>query len=143
MNFTIKDLMKACEKSGLKQNTVFDIIANLPKIRTSKENSSLHVLFENIAYELNELGHTFSYDGIKGMKLECKYTSFIVKEFIWRPLQNTILQKTSTTKLTNEDEKLIFVTLEEYFAKLGVELLWPSKSIEYKKYADKRKRNDL
>ena len=83
-------------------------------------------MFQNISFELNRIGMEFTFHGIKGMEIQTTYTPEIVKEFIWRPLQNAMLDKQSTTKLTTSDINAIFEVLAKWFSEKGVMIEFPS-----------------
>jgi hypothetical protein len=79
-----------------------------------------------MAYELNRMGLEFTFRGIKGVDIQTTYTPEIVKNFIWRPLQDALLQKQSTTELTHHDISLIFEILGKFFAERNAEIYFPS-----------------
>ena len=139
MNWNIKEIESACKKANISDFDLLNIIGFLPKKRSVTENKSLHKLFYHIADELNEMGHTFTYKGLKGMEIDCKYSGTIVKEMIWKPLQMSLVGKNSTTQLTNEDEKLIFSVLEKWFAEKGIDIVWPCESEDYHNYLKSKK----
>jgi len=85
------------------------------KTRTSLQNSSLHLYFELIAKELNDQGLTFNYTGLKGKILESRYTMEIVKDFIWRPIQETLFKIKSTSKINTIQINEIVDVLTKYF----------------------------
>ena len=126
MNYSIDEIQSAAFKTGLSKSIVQSLTDNLPHKRSSQQNKSLHVLFQNISFELNRIGMEFTYNGIKGMEIQTTYTPEIVKEFIWRPLQKAMLDKESTTKLTTSDINAIFEILGRYFAEKGVVIDFPS-----------------
>lgn len=126
MNYSIDEIQSAAFKTGLSKSIVQSLTDNLPHKRSSQQNKSLHVLFQNISFELNRIGMEFTYNGIKGITLQTTYTPEIVKEFIWRPLQKAMLDKESTTKLTTADINSIFEVLGRYFAEKGVFIDFPS-----------------
>ena len=126
MTYKPEEIEQSCMNIGLSKAITKAVIDNLPKKRSSQENRALHVLFQNIAYELNRLGLEFTFRGIKGMDIETTYTPEIVKEFLWKPLQNALLKKSSTTQLTHHDIGLIFEILGKYFAENGIEISFPS-----------------
>ena len=134
MTYKPEEIEQSCMNIGLSKAITKAVIDNLPKKRSSQENRALHVLFQNIAYELNRLGLEFTFRGIKGMEIETIYTPEIVKEFLWKPLQNALLKKSSTTQLTHNDIGLIFEILGKYFAENGIEISFPSvESLNIKK----------
>ena len=126
MTYKIEEIQTTCFKIGLSVSIVKGIIDSLPKKRSSQENRALHVLFQNIAYELNRLGLVFTFRGIKGMEIATTYTPDIVKNFLWKPLQDALVKKESTTQLTHNDIGLIFEILGKWFAENGIEISFPS-----------------
>ncbi len=126
MNYSIDEIQSAAFKTGLSKSIVQSLIDNLPAKRSSQQNKALHLLFQNIAFELNRIGMEFTYNGIKGITLQTTYTPEIVKEFIWRPLQKAMLDKESTTKLTTQDIDAIFLILGKWFSEKGVVIDFPS-----------------
>ncbi|MEI8205061.1 MAG: hypothetical protein WCH34_18730 [Bacteroidota bacterium] len=126
MTYKIEEIEKTCLNMGLSKSITKALIDNLPKKRSSQENRALHVLFQNIAYELNRLGLEFTFRGIKGMDIQTTYSPEIVKNFLWKPLQDALLKKESTTELTHNDIALIFEILGKWFAENGIEISFPS-----------------
>lgn len=94
--------------------------------RSSKTNSALHLYFSFIANELNELGIQYQYTGISGKTFELRYTSDLVKEFIFRPIMKAMFNKKSTTRLTNKEINEIIDVITVFFAERGVVLIFPS-----------------
>lgn len=126
MKYEIEEIQTAAFKTGLSKSIVQSLTDNLPHKRSSQQNKSLHVLFQNISFELNRIGMEFTFHGIKGMEIQTTYTPEIVKEFIWRPLQNAMLDKQSTTKLTTSEINAIFEVLAKWFSEKGVIIEFPS-----------------
>lgn len=126
MKYEIEEIQQTALKIGLSKSIVQSMIDNLPTKRSSQQNRALHLLFQNIAFELNRIGVEFTYNGIKGMEIQTTYTPEIVKEFIWKPLQNALLKKESTTQLTTQDINMIFEILGKWFSEKGVVIDFPS-----------------
>ena len=126
MNYSIEEIQTAAFKTGLSKSIVQSLTDNLPHKRSSQQNKSLHLLFNNISFELNRMGLQFTYRGIKGMEIEVPYTPETVKDYLWRPLQQALIGKESTTKLTTEDINKIFETLAQWFSQQGVIIDFPS-----------------
>ena len=127
MNYKIEEIEQSAFKVGLSRTIVKSLIDNLPFKRSGQENKALHVLFQNISFELNEKGFEYTWKGIQGFDISVKYTPEIVKNFIWKPLQNALLNKSSTTQLTHNDIQLIFYILGKFFAENKIEIQFPSK----------------
>jgi hypothetical protein len=126
MKYEISEITESANKTGLSKSIIQALIDNLPTKRSSQQNKSLHLLFQNMAFELNRIGKEFVYSGIKGVEISTTYTPEIVKEFIWKPLQNVMLKKDSTTKLTTQDIDAIFLILGRWFSEQGVVIDFPS-----------------
>lgn len=94
--------------------------------RSSLQNSSLHLFFVFVANELNNLGMTFTYDGLKLKGLESRYTELIVKEFIWRPIQIAMFDIKSTKKINTKQINEIVDVFTKYFGDKGIDLVFPS-----------------
>ena len=97
------------------------------KNRTIKQNRALHLLFKHIAIELNRLGLTFNYTGLKGLEMEMPYTESLVKETIWRPIQITMFEIESTIDLITSQINSILDVLTKFFGDRGVQINFPSK----------------
>jgi len=67
------------------------------KVRTSQQNKALHVWFTLVAEELNNAGYTVQL--VLKEKLDLDWDLEKVKELLWRPAQQALLNKRSTTKL--------------------------------------------
>ena len=94
--------------------------------RSLSQNSALHLFFNWVSTELNNLGLTFNFNGLKGMELETPYTGLLVKEVVWKPIQMTLFGIESTTELDTEKINKILDVLIFFFAKNGVEIHFPS-----------------
>lgn len=101
-------------------------LKEVKKTRTNKQNSALHKYFVLIAIELNELGNTFTYTGLKGKEIQVRYTPDIVKNFMWRPIQMALFDIESTTKLTTAQMNEIILVIDGFFAERGVTVDFPS-----------------
>lgn len=94
--------------------------------RTLTQNAALHLYFEHISKELNNLGLTFNYTGLKGLEMETKYNANLVKEMIWKPIQMTLFKKESTTELDTTEINEIIDVLSKFFSERGVFIPFPS-----------------
>lgn len=97
------------------------------KTRSSQQNRALHLFFKMIAENLNNEGITFIYRGLKGQELETQYTEHLVKEMIWRPIQKTIFNIESTTKLNTDMINKILDVLVNFFANKCIHISFPSR----------------
>ena len=125
--------------SEVMKDSAFVSLDRIKKVRTIKQNASLHKLFNHISDELINIGQTFNFTGLKGMNIEVPFTPGIVKECVWKPLELVILEKSSTTELTNSDIQLIFDVLCKWFAEQGVIIVWPADTENYHNYLKSKK----
>lgn len=125
-NYDLEDIFHACEKSGLSASRIENLIDNLPEKRTDQQNKALHVLFENIAFELNEIGETYKIISIGGIEKEVPYTANIIKNYIWRELQIILLDKESTTQLNTFELQSIFDCVDKWLSNKEIFIDFPS-----------------
>ena len=95
------------------------------KQRTLKQNNALHLMFEMLAEQLNEAG----LDMRKTLKpsIDISWSKESVKDYLWRPVQEALVGKKSTTELTTKDIDKVFGTLNRHLGeKFGIELEFPS-----------------
>jgi len=98
------------------------------KQRTLLQNNALHLLFGQIADELNNRGveQKVIVDLLSDYST-VPWNAITVKEIIWRTLQKAVLLKKSTTELTTKEIDEVFgVMVREIFVPEGIELNFPS-----------------
>ena len=94
-------------------------------IRTNQQNRALHVLFKLLADELNDRG----LDMRKTLKpeVDIPWSGNSVKEYLWRPIQQAQLSKTSTKELTTKEIDEVFDTINKHLGeRLSVHIPFPS-----------------
>lgn len=87
--------------------------------RTLSQNAALHLFCTWLAEELNAAG----YDMRKTLKpgVEIPWTPASVKEHLWRPIQEALTGKQSTTEITTVEPTVIHETLARHLGeKLGI-----------------------
>ena len=94
--------------------------------RTSRQNSALHKYFEFISNELNDLGLEFQHNGLNDNVFSMRYTPTLVKEFVWRPIQLTLFNIESTTKLDTKQMNEVIDVITKFFGERGIVLPFPS-----------------
>jgi len=91
--------------------------------RTIKQNSAMHKYFQMLADTLNDRGLTVS----KMVKVELNWNDGMVKETLWRPIQEAILHKKSTTELNRDEISQVYDTLNRALSiKFGISVQFPS-----------------
>lgn len=96
-----------------------------PQTRTLQQNKALHVYCENLAEALNAAG----YDMKRTLKhdVDIPWSKETVKEFLWRPIQQALIDKDSTTELNSAEPSDIHAVLSRHLGeKLGIYVEWPS-----------------
>lgn len=88
------------------------------KQRTLKQNNALHLMFDQLAEELNDMGAYIP----KVIKMEAQWDGERVKELIWREVQKSATGKVSTTMLTTKEIDEIFEIIHQAFANKGIEI---------------------
>ena len=94
--------------------------------RTDKQNASLHLFFEHLATELNDSGMDVK-KVIEFKTVDVPWSKELVKELLWKPIEQAMLGKESTTKLTTKEVGEVYEVLNRHLAtKLGVSVPFPS-----------------
>lgn len=94
----------------------------MEKQRTIKQNRALHLMFEQLADNLNNEGMSVQ----KVLTLEAKFTGKLIKELLWRPTQKWLYKKKSTTELTTKELDEVFEVIQKALAEKGIEIQFPS-----------------
>lgn len=99
------------------------------KTRTAKQNASLHLYLRMLANELNERGITFEQFFKEGFQVP--WTDKIVKDNVWRPLQEAVTGEGKTSKASRRDYSKVYDPLNEKLASFGIHVPWPEKEQLY------------
>jgi len=110
----------------LKEKGAIIEINEVKQTRSSLQNRALYLYFTFIADNLNNHGLYFQTIDLFGMSVECEWTKDLVKEFIWKPIQKTLFDIESTTKLKTNELDVIINVLTNHFAKLNLSVPFPS-----------------
>ena len=102
-------------------------LTELSDKRSSLQNRSLHKFFVIIADELNELGMEFQYFGVTGKQLSTRYTTNIVKNHFWRPIQQTLFNIESTKDINTKQINEITDVIVKFFGDKGVYVEFPNR----------------
>lgn len=90
-------------------------------IRTSPQNNSLHLWLELLALELNNAGKDLK-KALQAIPVDIPATKANLKESLWRPIQEAMLHKKSTTDLTTKEVGDIYEVLVRHFSQVGIEV---------------------
>ena len=97
--------------------------------RSARQNRALHKFFVLITEELNELGMEFQYFGLKGQVFSTRYTTNIVKNQFWRPIQITLFDIESTKDINTIQINEIVDVIAKFFSERGVYVEFPNKEM--------------
>lgn len=77
--------------------------------RTLQQNRAIHKFFELLADDLNSAG----LDMKRTLKpqADIPWTPITVKEYLWKPIQDAMLHKESTTELTTKEISQVYEVL--------------------------------
>lgn len=90
--------------------------------RTSKQNNSIHLLFEEIARELNNSGIDMR---VLIKNLQVSHTKKSVKG-IWKAICEAKYGKKSTTELTSKEIDEVYDEFNRLLSEFGIHVAFPS-----------------
>lgn len=95
------------------------------KKRTLQQNKALHKYCSMLAETLNDAGLEMRV--ILKPETEIPWTTESVKNHLWRPIQEIMLDKESTTEMETVDINEIYLVLSRHLSeKFGINVEWPS-----------------
>lgn len=98
------------------------------KKRTNKQNAALHVYFGLLADALNDAGYDLRRFFELRPKIDIGWTTELVKKELWAPIQEVMLNKTSTADADRVEYTKVYETLNRFTAeKFGISIPWPNK----------------
>lgn len=112
------------QKTSLRDG-IYVAKVNNQDLRTKAQNSAMHLYFTHLANELNGAGYSFTkvISDPELYKAEIEWSPLLVKEKLWKPIQEALYNKRSTTQLTKEDITRVYDNVNNYTSKrlkLGV-----------------------
>lgn len=106
--------------------------------RTSLQNNALHLYLSQVAEALAREGHTMQ-DVTKAIRrAEIRPTMAALKEVVWRPLQEIILAKKSTTELSKQDIDPVYEAMNKWLGQeFGIHVPFPNDEDKISNYQNK------
>jgi len=93
--------------------------------RTLTQNAAIHKYFEIVASAFRQAG--IDSKVIFNEQVDVPVTAGVIKEGLWRPVQNALLEKQSTTKLTTKEVSEIYDIVNKHLGeKFGIHVPFPS-----------------
>ena len=103
---------------------VYEIKSKKKDTRTALQNNALHKYFSMVAESLNLSGQYI----LKVIKIDLPWTKESVKELLWKSVQEQMLGKRSTTKLTKDEVTKVYDVLNRALGeRCGVSVEFPSR----------------
>jgi len=102
------------------------LVTVLKKKRTKLQNRSFHKYFEMLSYTLNSAG----LDMKKVLKpsVDIPWTAANVKAHLWRPIQEAMFNKESTTQLDTGEVSAVYEVVNKHLgANHGIHVPFPNK----------------
>ena len=88
--------------------------ANNMALRTNTQNNALHLYLSQVAEALDREGHTMQ-DVVKAIRrAEIRPTPAALKEVVWKPLQEILYAKKSTTELTKQEIDPVYEAMNKW-----------------------------
>ena len=96
------------------------------KQRTLTQNAALHKFCELLALKLNESGLDMC--KVLSHHVEIPWNPHEVKERLWRPVQESVINKASTAEANRNDYSEVYEVLNRYLgSRHGIHIPWPVK----------------
>jgi len=110
--------------SQLKVGAIYEADVKNLDMRTIKQNSAMHKYFSLLSDELNKGGFTVA----KLLKVTVVWTPTAVKEMLWRPIQEAVINKKSSAKLNKDEVIKVYDNLNLIVSeRCGVSVPFPNK----------------
>lgn len=103
-------------------------LKKIENIRTGQQNRALHLYFKHVANALVEVGFDYCYvNPISGEIIRIPFTKELVKEYIWKQIQETMFQIESTTQLTTPMINDMLSVLSLWLGEKNKEVSFPNR----------------
>lgn len=96
------------------------------KQRTLTQNAAMHKYFTDLAQALNDAGYTVAKTLRK--PIEMSWTGSLVKDLLWRKVQQAVLKKDSTTQLERKECSEVYDEMNKIMIEnFGISVQWPER----------------
>lgn len=107
----------------MSDGAVYQIDIRNMDTRTIQQNRALHKFYDLVSKELNDKGLTVA----KTIKADIIWSQSSVKEVLWKPIQEAVLKKKSTTELNKDEiDKVYDVINMALGQRFGIHIPFPS-----------------
>lgn len=113
------------------KNGIYEVKLSNIDLRSLAQNRAFHLYFNMVAVQLNNSG-LYINKLIKEnkYKADIDWSGNLVKENLWKPIQNAILDKKSTTQLEKSEVDRVYNTLNRYLSNMGISVPFPNAEIK-------------
>ena len=127
-NMLIPHDKEEIEKLNKLKDGIYEVKLSNMDLRTLAQNRAFHLYFTMVAVQLNNSG-LYINKLIKEnkYKADIDWSGNLVKEQLWKPIQNAILDKKSTTQLEKAEVDRVYNTLNRYLSGMGVSVPFPNR----------------
>lgn len=95
--------------------------------RTNQQNKALHKYLELVAEELDRNGHSMQDVLSHAKNVEIRPTKNALKEVIWRPIQQVMFNKGSTTELSTGEVDRVYEVMNKWLGEnFAIHIPFPS-----------------
>jgi len=95
------------------------------KKRTNLQNKAMHLWCEQLGNALNDAGYDMKV--VLKPEADINWNRYMVKEYLWRPIQKAMLGKESTTELTTKELTDVSDIINRHLGeKFGISVPFPS-----------------
>lgn len=101
---------------------------SLAKQRTNKQSAALHVYFKLLADALNDAGYDLRRFFEARPKIDINWTPELVKRELWAPLQEVVINKSSTADADRKEYTQVYEILNRFTAEeFSISIPFPNK----------------
>lgn len=116
------------EKLNKLKDGIYQVKLSNLDLRTLAQNRAFHLYFTMVAVQLNNSG-LYINTLIKEdkYKADIDWSGDLVKNQLWRPIMEAILDKKSTTQLEKAEVDRVYNTLNRYLSGIGISVPFPNR----------------
>ena len=116
------------EKLNKLKDGIYQVKLSNLDLRTLTQNRAFHLYFTMVAVQLNNSGlYINKLIKEEKYKADIDWSGNLVKEQLWKPIQNAILDKKSTTQLEKAEVDRVYNTLNRYLSGIGISVPFPNR----------------
>lgn len=116
------------EKLNKLKDGIYQVKLSNMDLRTLTQNRAFHLYFTMVAVQLNNSGlYINKLIKEEKYKADVDWSGNLVKEQLWKPIQNAILDKKSTTQLEKAEVDRVYNTLNRYLSRMGISVPFPNR----------------